>query len=317
MPERSSPSHRASGGVGHVGAGAVEGVAQPGQRGHDVGEVRPRTERAAGLGEQVGSRCSRAVDDLEVRGVVVVALGEAGIVGRGTEHRDPTEPRRVEGNRAVVVDEHEGLQRCASGEAPSRVGAERRRRRRLVDERVLEQPERERVAQDAAHGEIDHRLGHHARLDERRQLGEAVERRELLVEPGDQRLRGRHPLGGCDPVVGPEQVDREVVGHDGAVEAELVAEQLGQQRPRPGGGEPVDRRVAVHHRRQIRVADRGGERLGVDLAQLARAEVHGCVVHPALGRRVAEEVLAGGDHAVAQMCPLGSGTCGELCRPRT
>ena len=71
-----------------------------------------------------------------------------------------------------------------------------------------------------------------------------------------------------------------------------------------GAGQPVDRAVGVHDRREAGVADRGGERLGVDLAQLAGTELDRPVVPAALGQRVPEEVLAGRGDAVAEVGTL-------------
>ena len=92
---------------------------------------------------------------------------------------------------------------------------------------------------------------------------------ELEVEPGAQGAgAGVAPIGG-HPVVGDEQLDREVVGHHHAVEAELAAQEVVEDGAAAGAREAVDRRVGVHDRGQAGVADGGRERLGVHLAQLA------------------------------------------------
>ena len=96
---------------------------------------------------------------------------------------------------------------------------------------------------------------------------------------------------------------REVVGDDRAGEAELAAQQVVEDQLRSAARHPVDRRVGVHDGREAGFGDRGAERLGVDLAQLARAEVHRRVVHPAFGEPVAEEVLAGRRDAVGERRP--------------
>ena len=102
-------------------------------------------------------------------------------------------------------------------------------------------------------------------------------------------------------VVRDQQAGREVVGDDRAGEAELAAQQVVEDQLRPAARDAVDGRVRVHDGREAGFGDRGAERLGVHLAQLARAEVHRRVVHPAFGQSVAEEVLAGRGDTVGEV----------------
>ena len=63
-----------------------------------------------------------------------------------------------------------------------------------------------------------------------------------------------------------EHGDREVVGHDRAIEAQFVAQQFGQDGMAASAGEAIDGGIGVHDRRQPGIANDGGERFGVDLA---------------------------------------------------
>jgi hypothetical protein len=105
-------------------------------------------------------------------------------------------------------------------------------------------------------------------------------------------------------VVVDQQPHGVVVGHDHAVEAELAAQELVEDGGAPGARDAVDRGVRVHDRGQAGVPDGCRERLGVHLPQLAWSEVDRRVVHAALGEAVAEEVLAGGDHARPEVVAL-------------
>src|SRR5216683_1435840 len=84
--------------------------------------------------------------------------------------------------------------------------------------------------------------------------------------------------------------------------------------PRHGGATGVVRRKNSlprrHQRSRVRdtgessIPDNGGERFGIDLAQLARTHLNRTPVAPALRHRVSEEVLARGGHSVAQIAGL-------------
>ena len=202
---------------------------------------------------------------------------------------------------AVVLQQHDRL----SGDAPG----ERALRRRLidggrgvgVDERLLEQAERDLHPQHAPHGAVDERDRDPSGLDLRlERLAEAVELRQLDVEPGRQCHAAGGALVGGDLMERAQQHRREVVGDDHAVEAELAAQQVVENRPRAAARQAVDLVVRVHDRREPRFADRRLERPRVHLAQLARADVRRRVVEAALGGAVAEEVLAGGDDAAGE-----------------
>ena len=81
-------------------------------------------------------------------------------------------------------------------------------------------------------------------------------------------------------VVVVELAHREVVGHDGAVEAPLAAQQIGQQPAVGTTGQAVDLVVAVHHRGEAAVAHRRLERAQVDVAQLALGRWAGAQLRP-------------------------------------
>ena len=100
--------------------GTEQRSTQPGDRSDDVGQVLARCERAARrsrcrVGNQ-GRDVGTAVQDLDVGGVVVVALEQTGIVGSGTDHGDRRQRSRVERQRVVVGQEDERLLRGATGE---------------------------------------------------------------------------------------------------------------------------------------------------------------------------------------------------------
>ena len=98
-----------------------------------------------------------------------------------------------------------------------------------------------------------------------------------------------------------ELLDREVVGHDGAVETPLGPQEIGQQPAVRRARDPVELLVRVHHRRQTRVAHGGLERAEVHVAQLTFRDMRGRPVHATFGCAVSDEVLRRGDDAVAQV----------------
>ena len=96
----------------------------------------------------------------------------------------------------------------------------------------------------------------------------------------------------------------EVVGDHRALEAQLAAQQVGEDLAAGSHRYAVDRRVAVHHRGQTRLTDGRGKRFGVHLAQLPPADVHGSVVPASDGCGVTEEVFTGAHHAVGEVVGL-------------
>ncbi len=129
---------------------------------------------------------------------------------------------------------------------------------------------------------------------------------QLDVEAGGQGERRRVAFARGDSVMSDEQHHGEIVGDDDAVEAELVSQQTGEDRRVACARDPVHGRVRIHDRLQPGVADGGGERLRVHLAQLARPELHRRVIHPALRECVPEEVLSGRDDTVVEAALQGT-----------
>ena len=77
-----------------------------------------------------------------------------------------------------------------------------------------------------------------------------------------------------EPVVVGELPDREVVGDDTALEAPRVAEKRRQQLAVGGARDAVDLVVRVHHGADAG-ADRGLERMEVDVVELPRRNLAG------------------------------------------
>ena len=114
-----------------------------------------------------------------------------------------------------------------------------------------------------------------------------------------------------DVVVVLELANGEVVGHDGAVETPLAAQELVEQ-PRVGAARhAVDLVIAVHHRTQPSHPHGRLERAQVDVAQLTVVEVGWCPVEAAFRGAVADEVLGGGDHAIREVVALQATDVGE------
>ena len=154
----------------------------------------------------------------------------------------------------------------------------------------LEQAERDLHLQHAPHGAVDERDRDRVRcLDSAAErLAGAVELRQIDVQPRPPR---RHAAGGA--LVGG---DADGTMHEQhrrcSSPATTTPSKPSSPRSRssriarePPHGRPSTRCVRVHDRREAGFADRRRERLGVDLAQLARADVHRRVVHAALGQR--------------------------------
>jgi hypothetical protein len=175
----------------------------------------------------------------------------------------------------------------------------------FLDVRVLEEPERELVPQDAPHRLVELLLREQAALDgpdERRPV--AVGRRRLDVHscsdaecPDLLGARG-HELAGLRPA------DAVVVRDDRSREPHAAAEEVREDGAARVHRHALELRVGRHHAREPREPDRGLERTAVHVVELPRAHRDRGHVLARLGLRVADEVLRTGDHAFAQVVAL-------------
>jgi len=238
------------------------------------------------------------------------AEGVAGGVGELADDSDAALTRQRQ--QAVVLQQDEGLLRGLPGDVAMRRIGQDGGGCFLVDERVLEQSDAELRQQDAADRLVDGRLVHQSGLDG---LGEVrvgrVGDAHLHVEPGVERAgAGVGEVGG--EVLRRQRPDGVGVADHPAVEAEVVAEDVGEQPPVAGGRDAVEVHVRAHD-----VAGTGldgrAERWQVDVVELGVGDVGVLVVASAARRAVASEVLRAGDDAFAivQSCleatHLGSG----------
>jgi hypothetical protein len=168
----------------------------------------------------------------------------------------------------------------------------------LRDVRVFEQTQRKLVAQHAAHGPVQKRLGHLAVAHGlSQQLPVAVDRRQLDVHACREGEQPRLLGSCCDLLAVVQEGDGDVVGHDGAREAHAVAQHVRQNRARRGDRHAVELRIAGHHRREPGEPECGLEGTGVDVVELTRSDGGRRHVLAAFGHRVADEVLRGRQHA--------------------
>ena len=175
------------------------------------------------------------------------------------------------------------------------------------DQPAVEQAELELLPEHAGGRAVDQLLGDVAGGNRRQQrVAVAAGARQLHVKPGRERQRGRAARVGRDPVLELEEGDREVVGDDDAVEAELVAEQVGQQARVGAGGHAVAVDVGRHHRPGAADSDRHLERGQDDVGELARAHRDRRVVPARPRRGVPGEVLERRLHA-GRLQPLHVG----------
>ena len=156
------------------------------------GKYGPGRERATGLREDAGLAAGVRVEHLDVRGVRVVALQEAHVVGGGPDHREPC-PRR---ERQQAAGRSRGARstsarlRARARRAPACPYAASTAPSSRV--RLLEQAERLLQREHAAHRAVDERDVDLARLDQRLQRrAVALERGQLHVEPGFERALAR------------------------------------------------------------------------------------------------------------------------------
>ena len=138
-----------------------------------------------------------------------------------------------------------------------------------------------------------HGSGAHGLLQ---RLAEAANVRQLHVHAGPQGQRGRLRRRACHPVQRFQEGDAVVVRDDDAVESEITAQQLSQQRVVRGGRHAVEVGIGVHDRPRATGPDRHLERRQEHIAELARADAHRRLVAASPGAGVADEVLERGVH---------------------
>ena len=308
-------------GFGDLGVGAIVDAGPLGME--DLAAVEPRPKRVQQRrtsGELVLDDHRSAFGDdperlrpapprldqrLEVDQVAVVAQELARTVRARPDDRDPVE-RGGQRQDAVVGDEHdrpagelEADPRLVVGQL-GELGLGR-----LVAIGTVEQAQAELDAKDPADGLVEKAFADAPGLESRPKRGGVGRRpRELEVHARLER-HGRHGHRIVGQVVGGlEHLDPGVIGGDDAVEPPALAQDRGEQLVRGVTGQPVHVAVGGHDARQSRVDHRGLEREELFVAHLARAEVHRRLVEAAFGQAVADEVLAGGQHAVPQVGPL-------------
>ncbi|GAA0958155.1 hypothetical protein GCM10009550_46340 [Actinocorallia libanotica] len=257
--------------------------------GDDVGRVERR---------RVGSGDPPRPDRLDRGGHLggghrgVGAEVDAQLVGGGPGDHDPA-PARGQRQDAVVAEQD----RAAGGDRAPHLGGLRPVRApagRGGHAGTGDQSGPRLDLQHPGHRPVDHPLVQTAARDLLHQVGEVPCLGQLGVQPGRERLRRRLARLGGDAVAGPQHVDRLVVADDQAGEAELAAQQPGQQPVVGRRGHPVDVIVGVHDDRQSGLGDRAAERLGVLVDERAPPQLGGGHVQAALGGAEAQEVLAGG-----------------------
>src|SRR5262249_34423350 len=129
---------------------------------------------------------------------------------------------------------------------------------------------------------------------------EAVDRRQLDIESRLERTARGVALPGRETVICLQRVDGEVVGHHDAVEAEIVPQEIAEERARASTRHAVELVIRVQDRGEPREPDRRLEREDIDVAQLARTEMRRRPVLTALRCPVPDEVLAGAATPVAR-----------------
>ncbi len=209
---------------------------------------------------------------------------------------------------AVVVEDGHRLLRHLARER-DRFGS-LQRQLAVVGIGLLEQAHAEFLAQAPAHRRVDGFDVDQPAVERLRQVGRAIVAGQFDVEPGiEGERRGLGPVGG-DAVVGVQQGDADVVGHDDAVEAPFVAQHLGQQVARGVQRLVVDVVVGRHDRAGIGELYRHLERQQEVVVQLAPAEMDRGVIAPAFGEGMAGVMLERGQHVAVfplQAADIGRG----------
>ena len=166
---------------------------------------------------------------------------------------------------------------------------------------IVEQTQLGLERQNAPHRLVQPRHRHLARLHQPGQMLHVETRLHRHVDARQESELRRLPLV-RRKAVGDQFHVAGIVGHDQAIEAPLVAQNVRQQ-PVIGGcrhaGQFVERR---HDRRRVRVERRlkGGE---VDFAQRPFGHIHAVIVQAALGRAIGGEMLGAGRHGVGRAEP--------------
>jgi hypothetical protein len=181
----------------------------------------------------------------------------------------------------VVLQEHGSFLGHVEGERLMRVRRHVRRRRW---ELVVEEAEPEHRVDDPVDHVVEARLRDDTRFHRLLQRLELELRRHLHVEAG---IRVRNRVGRKEPV-----------GHDEAVEAELVLQDVLLDVSVAAGVDLVDAVVGTHHRADVTLRDGSLEGRQVDLVHRPVVDVGRLVVAVRL-RVVRHEVLDGGDHVLA------------------
>ena len=252
--------------------------------------------------EALGARflLQRLVDRDHVARDIGIAA-DRGVLRVGAEQQHLADPVRLQGQQVLVVLEQH---RAAAGRLARQFDRIRGRGQGLgpgrVRVRVLEQPGVELQLQDAAHAGVDlldrdpffaHQVG-------QREVAQRV--RGLDVDAGLDRLQRRLLVAGGQAVARDQFLDPHVVRHRGALEAPLLAQDVGQE---PAAGvrrQAVDLVIRGHHGRNLRFLDDLLERREEILAQSALADVGRTDVGAALGLAVAGHVLEGRMHLVCR-----------------
>ena len=177
-----------------------------------------------------------------------------------------------------------------------------------VRARILEQAEVHLEREDAPHGFVDARFADVARMDEREHIvdEERVVWHHAHVDAGvDRHAHGVAPRA-RDVRHGDEAIDVLPIRVDHALEAELRAQQIGEELVAGVHGDAVDLAGIGHDRAHARI-DRGLEWRQEQLAQLSLGHPRRRAIPSAQRHAVADEVLAGGgdEHDANPRAPCG------------
>jgi hypothetical protein len=288
----------------HVGLGGA-GDRLLEARGVRVGHVTALRERHLGVGEfgAQGVQDRRDLDAGRHPGVVGEDVGREGVaaqhgqgVGRpGPDDRDPGVGGQRQQAVGVVQQDHRLLGQAAGQDAVAR-RVEVDPGGRLGGPVLVQQAQFALLEQDVAGRPVDELLGDLARADRLQQRrAVAADGGEFDVDAGGEGRVGRLGGGARDPVEGLEESDAEVVGHDRAGEAPLLAQETGQQPGVRGGRDTVRLGVGGHHRAGAALAQGHLEGREGDVGELADAGPDRCEVAGTGRGGVPGEVLERGD----------------------
>ncbi len=246
----------------------------------------------------------------------VAAHERGGVGGAGPDDGDAPQGgavRAAQRQRGAGVEQHDGALGQLTRQGPVAGGVEVPVRG--VGDGALrcplrvEQAELDLLAQQPSGGPVDQRLGQVAPADPFHQAGaEADGVGQLHVHAGLESQRARLVGVGGDVVHRGEEGDGPVVGDHGALEAPLVAEQVGEQPAVGPGRHAVHVGVGVHHRPGAGQGDRHLERREDHVHQLPPAHRRRAVVPRPPRGGVSGEVLEGGHQAgLLQPADVGRG----------